>query len=68
MIRARGVDEAGRLLIVHSLSECAMQECIFDVQLMDGPVAAERDGEDGADYRRLDDSAECFVVVDAGLL
>lgn len=65
---ARFVNEVGGLLAVDRLLECSMEEGIFDVQLMNRPVAAERDGEDGADRRRFDDGAECFLVVDAGLL
>lgn len=68
MVRACGFDEAGRLLTVHSLNECAMQECIFDIQLMDGPIAADGEGENCADGRRLNDGAECRVVVEVGLL
>lgn len=65
---ARFINEVGGLLTVDRLRECSMEEGIFDVQLMDGPVTTEHDGEDGADRRRLVDGAECFVVVDAGLL
>lgn len=68
VVGSRGVNEARWLLAVHGLSKCAMQRSIFDVQLMDGPVDTDREGEDGADGGQLDDGAEYLVVVKARLL
>lgn len=45
-----------------------MEEGILHVELPDGPVSGRSNAEDGADRGRLDDRAECFVVVDAFLL
>jgi len=45
-----------------------MKEGILHVELAYGPISRRRDAEDGADRGRLDDGAECLVVVNTGLL
>ena len=45
-----------------------MEEGILHLELTYGPVSRHRNAEDGANRGRLDDRAECLVVVDVGLL
>jgi hypothetical protein len=57
-----GVDEAVGLA-VDSRRQSAMKEGILDVEMMDRAVLGEGEGEDGVNGGKLDDEAECFVVV-----
>jgi hypothetical protein len=52
----------------YSLYKVAMEEGILHVELTYWPVSRRNNAEDGVDRGRLDDWAECLVVVDAGLL
>lgn len=68
MLGVNVVNETRRLLTVDGFGQRSMEERVFDIQLMNGPIIVEGDGEDGAYCSRLDDWAEGLGVVDAGLL
>lgn len=63
-----GVNKAGGLSAVDCLLKCPMEEGILHIQLVNWPIAGDRQAEDGADCGRLDDGAEDLVEVDAGAL
>ena len=65
MIWRGGVDEAGRLLAVDSLSEMAVEKCVLHVELVDRPKARSSDAEDGLYRRWFNNRTEGLVVVDA---
>ena len=65
VITMESVDEAFRLVAVDL---DAVEEGIFNVQLMDRLVAGGCQGEHHADRRRFDDGRKSFPVVDAGAL
>jgi hypothetical protein len=67
-VRCSGVDEAFRLLAVDSLLEVVVEKGILHVELAHGLVSGRSNAEDGADRGRLDNRAECLIVVDAFLL
>lgn len=60
-----GVNKAGGLSAVDCLLKCPMEEGILHIQLVNWPIAGDRQAEDGADCGRLDDGAEDLVEVDA---
>jgi hypothetical protein len=41
-----------------------MEECIFHIQLVDGPIACRGEMKNGVNGCRLDDRGECLVDVD----
>jgi hypothetical protein len=53
-----GVEEAGGLAAVNSLRHSAMEEDIFDIELMDRPVPGEREREDGLNGGELDNGVQ----------
>ena len=59
------VNKAWRLLIVDGLLQVFVKKCVLHVQLVDRPAPGSGDAEDDADHRRLDDGAECLIVVNA---
>jgi hypothetical protein len=59
------VDEAGGLLTVDRLVQVIVKKGILHVQLVDRPLTRGGDAEDDLNGGRLDDGAECLVVVDA---
>lgn len=56
------VNKADKLAIVHSLDECAMKECVLDIQLVHCPILRERQKENGPDDGRLR-RAKCLVII-----
>ena len=54
MIWSSGVNEAGRLLVVDSLSEMAVEKRVLHVQLVDRPGTRSGDAEDGPYCRWFD--------------
>ena len=45
-----------------------MEEGVFHIKLMNRPIPGVSQGEDSPDGSRLDDGAECLVVINAGTL
>jgi hypothetical protein len=68
MGRVVGVNETRRLGTVDCFGELTMQECIFDIQLMDGPLVGCGDAEDHTDRGRFHHRGECFIIVHTFLL
>jgi hypothetical protein len=62
------VGKTRRLLAENRLTQLTVQECVLDIQLVDGPILRGGDGEEQTDGRRLDDGAKRVPVVHAGLL
>ena len=50
------------------LRQIAMEEGVFDVELMHRPIASSSQMKDGANRRRLDHRRECLVEVEARAL
>jgi hypothetical protein len=63
-----GVEEASGLATVNSLRQSAMEEGIFDIELMHRPVPGEREREDGSNGGELDNGATGLFVVDSKAL
>lgn len=59
-----GVNKSGRLAAINCLSESAMKKSIFYVQLMDGPLAGEGNGEHCTHGGWLDHWTERLIIVD----
>jgi hypothetical protein len=57
-LRVHGVNEAGRLRAVDSLRECAVEEGVLDVELMNGQTPRDSQSQHSPNSGRLDDGAE----------
>ena len=68
MLRIWGIDKSRGLLGKNSFSERTMEECIFHIHLMDGPILRDCEAEDRADSCRFDHWTKCFTIINTGLL
>lgn len=68
MCRIVRVNETMRLLAINDFDKSTMKESIFNVQLMDRPVAAQSKRKNSAYGGGFDDKTEGFIVVKARLL
>jgi hypothetical protein len=62
------VSEAHGLATKDCLRESVVEECIFHVEVMNGPVTGDSSGEHRANSGRFYNWAESLVVVDSGAL
>jgi hypothetical protein len=62
------IDETRGLAAVDSLSEGAMEEDIFHIELLNRPVMGDNSGKHRAHGGRFHNRAESLVVVDSGAL
>jgi hypothetical protein len=62
------VNEADGLRAVYDLRECAMEESVFNVELVHGPTPGGNQSLHSPDGGRLDDRAEGLIVVYPGAL
>jgi hypothetical protein len=67
-LRVSSVNEAGGLRAVDHLRECAVEEGILDVELVDGPTSGDSQSQHSPDGGRLDDGAEGLIIVHLGAL
>jgi hypothetical protein len=65
LVRLRGINKPHRLAIVDCIWESTMYEHILHIKLVDGSGAWDGQGKYCADGGRLDNQAECLIVVDA---
>jgi hypothetical protein len=63
-----GINKPGGLLTVDRLSKIAMEECIFDVHLMNRPRVCGGNAEDDANGSRFDNRAKCLTIIQSRLL
>ena len=68
MGRVLRVNETRGLLTIDNLIKIAMGEGIFNIKLMNGPIFGDSKRKNNANGGGFDDGAECFIIVDAGLL
>lgn len=54
MVRIRDVDELCGLMAIYTLGQVAVQECVFDIELVNRPAPGSSKVEDGADGSWLD--------------
>lgn len=62
MIWLVGVSEAGGLLAEDCLLKLAVEECVLDVELVDGLVVVDSEGEHHSNGDRLDDGAKGLII------
>jgi hypothetical protein len=67
-LRVRGVNEAVGLRAVDDLGDCAVEEGVLDVKLVQGPTPGDSQCQHSPNGGRLDDGAEGFVIVHSGAL
>jgi hypothetical protein len=67
-LRVRGVNKASRLRAVDGLGECAVEEGVLDVELVNGSIPGDRQSQHSPDGGRLDNGAEGLIVVHPGPL
>jgi hypothetical protein len=63
-----GVEETRRLGAVDGLSELTVEEGIFDIKLMNGPLFGSGNAEDDANGGWFDNGTEGFTVIHTSLL
>jgi hypothetical protein len=68
MIRSRGILKTKRLLIVNCFLKRAMEESIFDVDLVNRPLRRNGYTEYCANGARLNNRRESFIIVNPMLL
>jgi hypothetical protein len=62
-VRVSRVNETGRLRVIYHLGECAMEECVLDVELVDGPTPGDSQSQHSPNGGRLDNGAEDLIIV-----
>jgi hypothetical protein len=67
-VRARAVHEPHPLTAIDGLVDCAVQEGVLDVELVNWPGASKGQREHRADSGRLHNRVEGLIVVDSGAL
>jgi hypothetical protein len=68
VIRSRGILKTKRLLTVNCFLKRAMEESIFDIELVNRPLRRDNYTEDCANGAGLNNRRESFIVVNAMLL
>jgi hypothetical protein len=65
-LRVSRVNKADGLRAVDHLRECAMEECILDIELVDGPTPRDSQSQHIPNGGRLDDRAEGLIIIHWG--